>query len=463
MQIEILHSTGSDKLILIAAGWGSGPACYAHISMPGWDTAVIYGIDSLTVDTSVLSSYKTIYLYAWSLGVYVAERELASKIEFTRAYAINGTPWPCDDSLGIPAAIFTNTASGLSERNLHKFRVRMCGSLSAYRPIQDIYEQVSDIEQLRSQLQHVIANPIPHSSPAIRWDKAFVGQDDMIFPSDNQKNAWTPHTDVVMLSEPHYIDIATIVKGTIIDSSRVGKRFTRSLSTYDAHAHAQRLIAERLADMAFGPDSKQLERVIEIGPGTGIFTRLWSQHFRAQEATFVDVCQMPLYGVAEHEKYLQQDAERVVSEMAISMPDSTNAIFSTSVIQWFNNLQDFFCNCYRLLHTGGMMVLSTFAPGNLYQLHQLRPDHIRYYSDRAIKEMLLCAGFANPQTYSEDIELEFSTPLEALKHLQLTGVTTTGSNKTNISDLKRFAAHFPMNDRGRYPLTFKPIYILAQK
>lgn len=460
MKFEFVHNEASGRLILIFAGWGSDASTFADVSMPGWDVAVVSGLDGSAPDLSALDRYATVYLYAWSLGVWSAGR-LANSLNPTKAFAINGTPFPYDDAKGIPQAVFEGTARALDERNLYKFRVRMCGGLSAYRQCEGLFGHIHDVERLRHELRFVQEQG-SCGSP-IHWDAAYVGSDDHIFPPQNQERAWCGLTRVVSLAgAPHYVDMQQIVQQTVVDVAKVGRRFTRSLATYDAHAHAQRLIASNLAGMMcsyatlFGGDA------IEIGCGTGIFTREWSKYFAAARATFIDLCDMPVYGVAGKEEYIKGDAEAVMMRMAGTRRGEVAALFSASAIQWFSNMPLFFANCAQVMRPDGFMAMSTFAPGNLRELQALRPDHLQYATAGQLRDMLTVC-FDDVRVEEGSVELEFSSALEALRHLQLTGVTASGSRRATMGELRRFAATYPMNARGRYTLTFRPLYLLASR
>ena len=106
--------------------------------------------------------------------------------------------------------------------------------------------------------------------------------------------------------------------------------------------------------------------------------------------------------------------------------------------------------------------MSTFAPGNLCELQRLREDHLQYLPADKLQE-ILTPLFSRVSVEEDVVAIDFTTPLEALRHLQLTGVTVSGGRHAGIGELRRFADTFPMNSRGRYTLTFRPVYILARK
>ena len=462
MNFELLRkSAGTTRLILIVAGWASDAASYRHVNMPGWDVAVLWGIDAVVPDLSCLKQYRTVYLYAWSLGVFVADRLLAGAIDITSAFAINGTTLPYSDDCGIPTHIFDGTARGLTERGLSKFRMRMFDSVADYKEHASEYGAPSDIGRLRDELYYVAGECSRPSAASIDWTSVFIGRNDRIFPVGNQERAWLGKAPVQMLDAPHYIDIQDVVRRTIVNVERVGDRFSRSMGTYNAHAHAQRVIAERLVDEFMAGIPNVLDNLVEIGPGTGLLTRCWGASHRVAFATFIDLCDMADYGVASSERYFCEDAEVVMARLAATEPGTVDAVVSASAIQWFSNLDYFFSCCASVLRHGGRIAMSTFAPGNLSELHALRPDHLRYLPVDVIRE-ILDRYFQDVRVVEDVVELDFTSPLEALRHLQLTGVTSSG-HKSAIGELRRFAEAYPVNSRGRYSLSFRPIYISATK
>ena len=52
----------------------------------------------------------------------------------------------------------------------------------------------------------------------------------------------------------------------------IKRRFTKSLSTYHQKAMVQRRVAKRLGEMALDFLPMQMEKVLEIGYGTGLLT-----------------------------------------------------------------------------------------------------------------------------------------------------------------------------------------------
>lgn len=473
MKCEFLHNAKTGRLILIFAGWQTDASFYRDISVPGWDVLVAYDYTDFDFPPSLLEGYHTVALFAWSLGVFVASRSIPYE-KLSLAVAINGTENPVSDTEGIPEAIFDGTLSTLSERNLMKFRRRAYGteydSLSPRFTLPD-----EGIESLREQLHfiRVAASRLPGKDPegkrirpeeniykgldkektsSILWHRVYISEGDKIFPPENQRKSWTSHIsrpEIVALKDtPHYIDLNAIISAALPAKEKVGERFHKALPTYDSQAVAQRTIAERLTDF---PGRVQLtpRRILEIGAGSGIFTREFTRRFHPEQIDYVDLYPLPEFKAAPEERYFIADAEEWIAERAVAGTGIYDAVVSASAMQWFANPSRFFRNVSRLLKPGGMLLCSTFLPGNLCEMKEINPLSLIYRSIEELEKMMQ-PWFIFAKLEEEELHLQFDTPRETLRHLSHTGVGGGLSSHRTIGELLRST---PVS------LTYRPLYI----
>lgn len=452
MKVEFLKKRNdSQRLLLIYAGWSTEPCIYADAMMPGWDLAVVYGYEDEELDTSFLDEYLTIYLFAWSLGVLMAERSLPPR-RITAAFAVNGTLVPVNDSLGIPESIYNGTLDGLCEKTLRKFRRRMMPDAETFRELFDDGDD-ADIPTLKRSLalvREISADTEHLKEPHLPWTRAYIGKDDHIFPPENTRRYWerVADTEIVTLEAAHYIPLGGIVRSVVADIPTVSKKFARASGSYDREAIAQQSVAVRLAMMLASAAPPKGGKILEIGCGTGLFTREYKDILRPSEATFVDIAPAGPFGIAPKETYFTEDAELWMERCQ----ETFDTIVSASAIQWFANIPRFIRLCREHLAPDGVLAISTFLPGNMKELDALRPSPI-VYPKRSILEEIMRENFGYMEIADEEICVEFQSAREMLMHLKHTGVG--GSSPVSTSGMSS------LGSVSR--LTYRPVYLIGKQ
>lgn len=457
MKLDFLHTEPDNtRLILVFTGWSTGPETGKRIDMPGWDVAVAHDFTELSLDTSFLDRYYTVYLFAWSLGVFAATRVLPPQ-RITAAFAINGTVNPVDDSFGISRAIYDGTAAGLDARNLLKFRLRMMSDRASYEAAvaENMFESAPDderIESLRRQLVSIRqdADSVRDDTHNMPWTRAYISRHDRIFTPENQKRAWSrdPDVETVELEEAHYVSLERIVRSVISDPSRVSVQFSKASHSYDTHAIAQYSAAMKLTALLGARNPKRHGRVLEIGCGTGLFTREYAPVLEPSDATFVDITSTGPFGIAQKEEYIIEDAERWIERQSTQW----DVILSASAIQWFADIPRFLQMCHDRLSEGGILAVSTFVPGNMEELDALRPSPLLYPRADQLKEWI-DRDFRQTEVTEDSIRVEFKSAREVLMHLKHTGVAGSApSSSLKMSDMSHLRS-----------LTYRPVYVIGRK
>lgn len=452
MKAEFLRHTSSSKLILIFAGWSTRPQFYSDICRKGWDVLVVYDYTELDFPHEMLADYETIWLFAWSLGVFAAEISLDSS-DVTAAIAVNGTPEPVSDEYGIPENIYKATAENLNRQNLIKFRKRMAGSSQVFKEkFNDDFsdETVSELQRELFSIYDLIQSPLTQGK-GLTWNRAFISLNDRIFPAANMKTAWEKRNVPVSVldSGDHYVDLAAIVDTLLPDPEIVGKKFAEAnSSTYDKYAFAQHKIASRLMERLLSLNPKSGKKILEVGCGSGFLSKKLGEALGPSEAHFVDLATPEIFGIAPEEKYISADAEEWIKECE----EKYDLIVSASTVQWFSDLRLFLKNCSKALRSDGILAFSTFLPGNLEELDSLRPSPLLYHPAETLRRWL-DEDFKDIEISAEKIKLEFDTPREAMMHLKYTGVAgsspSSGINLLSIRNLKT--------------LTYLPLYVVCRR
>lgn len=252
-----------------------------------------------------------------------------------------------------------------------------------------------------------------------------------------------------------------------MDKTLIAQRFAKARHTYTQEACVQQDIARTMlqALLAYMP-AGHLRKVIEIGCGTGSYSRLLLTALHPEGLLLNDLCPEMEECVAD---LLSPPAIRFLAGDAESMDFSAEVpqlITSCSTLQWFNHPETFFARCCQALPPQGILAFSTFGPENLYEIRQLTGQGLSYSSASSLKQKLETAGFHIQHQKEKLIRILFPSPQDVLHHLKQTGVTGTQKQTWTRSRLQAFCdsyiQHFAQTD-GQVSLTFHPVFFIATK
>lgn len=249
-----------------------------------------------------------------------------------------------------------------------------------------------------------------------------------------------------------------------MDKPLIRKRFSRAIGSYQQTATVQRDVARRMSELLrLHIPRDTCRNAIEVGCGTGLFTRQLLKEIHPQRLLLNDICPEVRDCFSDildkNIRFYGGDAEK------LSFPKGQNLITSCSAIQWFEDPEAFFKRCRYLLAEGGYLAFSTFGKENMREITSVTGVSLPY---RSLKELERSLSKDYELVYSgeEVLCLTFSSPLEVLRHLKQTGVTGINRNtwtKADLSDFcHRYMELYEQSDTT-VPLTYHPIYIIVKK
>jgi len=159
-----------------------------------------------------------------------------------------------------------------------------------------------------------------------------------------------------------------------INMEGVKRSFSNAADSYDKHAVLQREIADRLlAHLEFA--KIQPDRILDIGCGTGYFTRLLRGKYKKSTIVAADLSEamvkttrglhirrMPWHG---HHLYAATDATSLPFKSG-----SFDLVCSNLTMQWVTSPEHMLEEMRRVLAPGGLMLFSTFGRRTLTELRQ---------------------------------------------------------------------------------------------
>lgn len=251
-----------------------------------------------------------------------------------------------------------------------------------------------------------------------------------------------------------------------IDKNKVKQRFARAKESYSEQAIAQQKICLHLSRLMAQYVPVPLDKMLEIGCGSGNLTRQMLVQYRPQRYFANDI-------YAEVEQFFQPNdsLEFCIGDIEhMPLPSHLTAVVSSSALQWVQDLEQLFARIQQALDTQGWLVFSSFSEKNLQEIKALTGHGLDYTSVNAMTAMLEHQGFEVLHIEQDIMTLWFAHPLRVLKHLKATGVTANQRdfvwNKQKLQqfydDYAKFS-QFDAQGNRQYALTYHPLYVIARK
>jgi len=234
------------------------------------------------------------------------------------------------------------------------------------------------------------------------------------------------------------------------------RRFKRALASYEKRALVQKKMAERLAE-ALKELSSSFPRVLEIGAGTGFFTRAAKERF---SWSFYLACDLLL----ECAIFLNPLGVRFVvadGEDPTWVRGSFDLIASNAVFQWFEDLGKSLSALSEWLSPGGFLAFTTFGPKTMKEVPREPPpglldlSHLRTLKPPGLKEI---------RAFGWQEVLWFEDPLSALRYIRETGALGGLPPCWSLKELKAWMKAYERYKLAEgYPLTFEPLLVIWQR
>ncbi|MBI5428583.1 MAG: methyltransferase domain-containing protein [Nitrospinae bacterium] len=200
--------------------------------------------------------------------------------------------------------------------------------------------------------------------------------------------------------------------------SRIVESFSRRVRSYDKHAHLQKAMAERLASLLPSPLP---DTVLEVGCGTGLFTR----HLLARSVRSLilnDIAPAMIDRLRE-EMDLPENSRIVVGNVEISRFPKVDLIVANAVFQWLQNPEETLARLAGRLSPSGRIAFSVFGPRTLAEFRETGSleSPILLFPLARWKKILQRAGFQILEAHSEIRQVFFPGALAMIKNLQQIG------------------------------------------
>ncbi|MFI8481737.1 malonyl-ACP O-methyltransferase BioC [Pseudomonas sp. NPDC078700] len=265
-------------------------------------------------------------------------------------------------------------------------------------------------------------------------------------------------------------DFAHVEHSSLPDKRQVAASFSRAAASYDSVAALQRAVGNQLLQRI--PTSVSTERWVDLGSGTGYFSRALNRRFPEAQGVALDIAE----GMLQHARP-QGGAEQFIAGDAERLPlrtESCELMFSSLALQWCESFSSVLAEAQRVLRPGGILAFSSLCVGTLQELREswrtvdgfVHVNRFRHFEDY----QRLCAdsGF---EVVSLDTQPEvlFYPDLRSLTHeLKALGAHNLNSGRPNgLTGRARMRALVDAYERERreqgLPATYQVVYGVLQK
>ncbi|KJJ64725.1 malonyl-CoA O-methyltransferase [Pseudomonas sp. 10B238] len=158
--------------------------------------------------------------------------------------------------------------------------------------------------------------------------------------------------------------LAPDMKSGLPDKRQVAASFSRAASSYDAVAELQRTVGNALIERL--PLGLTSARWLDLGCGTGYFSRVLANRFPAGDGVALDIAE----GMLRHARS-QGGAGSFIAGDAECLPlrdASADLIFSSLALQWCEDFPAALSEAKRVLRPGGVFAFSSLCSGTLQEL-----------------------------------------------------------------------------------------------
>jgi len=216
-----------------------------------------------------------------------------------------------------------------------------------------------------------------------------------------------------------------------MDKKIITGNFSRNACSYDDHAAVQKICAEKLIGFA---EKRDVRRILEIGCGTGNYTRILRDTYNRADITAIDIAEdmidlarekFPEGGV----RFEVADGERAGSGGRLDL------ITSNASFQWFEDLEKALTIFSRALAGGGVLCFSMYGPETFREFKEVLGTHFRRrsvdlsssgFASRSEIENILKKYFKKFEISEECFNVAFLSLWDFLRNVKYSGTRGEG-------------------------------------
>ena len=247
----------------------------------------------------------------------------------------------------------------------------------------------------------------------------------------------------------------------MINKKVIENNFSRYAKFYDSYSTIQNFSAQELISQV---RANGFKNILDIGCGTGNYTRLLKGKFPQAKITAIDLSKEMLC-IAKDKladrsiKFLRADGQK------LKIKEKFDLISSNATFQWFDGLKQTLGQYQKSLKKCGFILFSTFGPLTFYELHEsLQNPSGEIFSISASEflgkeelELMLKSLFKEVELKQRIYTEKYDSLNDLLKKIKYTGVRGNSKIRQGFWTAKKIA-----QIEKRYLRKFKQIVATYQ-
>ncbi len=232
----------------------------------------------------------------------------------------------------------------------------------------------------------------------------------------------------------------------LTESIIVEKNFSRNPDYYHQHAETQQHVANKLAEMIQQNPTGNVQKILEIGCGTGFLTEKLFSIFPNADFTITDISKSMLK-FCEQQTQKSRSSQKIIANFAVndiskSCPEGPfDLIVSSLAFQWVNDLSAVLQKLHKNLSHNGILIFSTLSKDTFSSVKKIFDDFKIIFPEPKLldiqKIQSACKTFPNVNITNELSMEQFDSMLMFLRHIQGTGAGNASGTPLSTKDLKK--------------------------
>ncbi|MDX1560124.1 MAG: malonyl-ACP O-methyltransferase BioC [Marinobacter sp.] len=255
--------------------------------------------------------------------------------------------------------------------------------------------------------------------------------------------------------------------------SDIARGFGNASSSYDSASRLQRFMGNTmLQKLQSTEDSRVRCNLLDLGCGTGWFTRIFADLGRTGAVTGVDLSA----GMLEQARERGPDGINWIVADAEQLPladDSVDLVFSNLMIQWCDDPRAVLRECRRVLRPGGSLMVSTLLDGtlrelkNAWQLADADHQHVNQFETELGLQAKVNAELSDATIETRTIRLPYESPMALAGELRHLGAGFRGAARrkavTAPGRMRAMCKQYPREPDGTIMASYEAAWVYWQK